>query len=170
MFILDVHAESLAPRLSAVADMLAHYNLSEYEFSARENAPPVHANWKLMLEVGLESYHFPFVHGQTLAANLTGAPNPPPGNGSWTVSVEPRSRPLEVQSTDPAELTKADRSTTFTFGIFPCTVFNIDVDNVVWFTLLPSSTDRTESIFGSAARTAEHVRILGEDKPTTHES
>ncbi len=167
---LDPHADPLAPRLTQVEKILAPYQAPTFEFSAREIAAPVNANWKLMLEVGLESYHFPYVHKSTLAANLGGAPNSPEGNGSWTVSVEPRTRPLEPQAGHPPGLSKEHRATTYTFGIFPCTVFNVDVDNIVWFTLLPVTESQTASIFGTAARTPELIRILGDDQPTSREN
>ena len=167
---LDANAEPLAPRLTQVEAMLAPYEIADFEFSTRETTPSVNANWKLMLEIGLESYHFPYVHSQTLAVNLHGAPDAPAGNGTWTVSVEPRSRPLGPRPNDPARLTDEHRATTYTFGIFPCTVFNIDVDNIVWFTLLPQATDRTRTIFGSAARTDANIRILGEDDTATQQT
>ncbi len=163
---LDEAAEPIGPRLAAVESMLAPYELHSFEYSTRGSTPAVAANWKLMLEVGLESYHFPFVHNETLAPNLSGVPNPPCGNGNWTVSVEPRARSLAPRADDPAALTDAHRSTTYTFGIFPCTVFNIDVDNIVWFTLLPNAADQTAMMFGSAARDRRAVRILGEDEPS----
>ena len=163
---MDPHARPrLAPRLRAVADLVAPYELAKFEFSARGDASECQANWKLMMEIGLESYHFPYVHQQTLAGNLNGAPNPPAGDGAWTVSVEPRSRPLEQQSCHPVGLKDVHRATTYTFGIFPCTVFNVDVDNVVWFTVLPKTNGRTASVFGTAAGSADAVRILGADAP-----
>ena len=163
---LDDAAEPIGPRLAEVESMLAPYDLHSFEYSTRGSSPAVAANWKLMLEVGLESYHFPYVHKETLAPNLRGAPNPPIGNGAWTVSVEPRARPLAPRSDDSPGLDDVHRSTTYTFGIFPCTVFNIDVDNLVWFTLLPEAADRTAMVFGSAARHRGAIRILGADEPT----
>lgn len=163
---LDPESRPISPRLAEVESMLAPFELDSFEYSTRGTASATAANWKLMLEVGLESYHFPYVHQETLAPNLKGAPNPPPGNGTWTVSVEPRARQLEPRRDDPPALTEVHRSTTYTFGIFPCTVFNIDVDNLVWFTLLPRAVDQTAVVFGSAARHRGAIRILGEDEPT----
>jgi hypothetical protein len=72
-----------------------------------------------------------------------------------------------MQDSDPVTLQKQHRGTTFTFGVFPSTVFNVDVDNIVWFTVLPTSAGGSRSIFGTAARSADSVRILGANKPSS---
>ncbi len=164
---LDPQAQPLAPRLTPVTDMIAPYAPEEFKTSFRDDGGRVGANWKLMMEIGLESYHFPFVHESTLAANLRGAPNPPSGTGAWTVSVEPRTKTLAAQPDDPAALSEAHRATTYTFGIFPATVFNIDVDNIVWFSVFPDRADLTSSCFGGASRHAGSMRILGDNKPSS---
>ncbi|MEM7016375.1 MAG: aromatic ring-hydroxylating dioxygenase subunit alpha [Pseudomonadota bacterium] len=165
----DPAAEPLAPQLQAVEDMLQPYAIEQFKYSQISDGGMVAANWKLVVEIGLESYHFPFVHKQTLAANLLGAPNPPAGNGYWTVSVEPRSEPLAPQASDPEALTESHRETTYTYGLFPSTVFNIDVDNLVWFTVLPISPEKSKVIFGSAARSESAIRILGANEASSAE-
>lgn len=158
----DQDADALAPKLDGISAIVSPHRIGEFSFSfVRNNEAVVNANWKLLMEIGLESYHFPFVHRDTLAPRLTGASNPPQGNGSWTVSVEPRKTPLAPRIDDPASLTDHERNTTYTFGVLPNTVFNIDVDNIVWFTVLPKTTESSTVVYGVAARNESCVRPLG---------
>ncbi len=165
---LDQAAPPLAPRLKSVEALIAPYEIDRFEFSFREESSDAATNWKLMMEIGLESYHFQYVHQETLAEDLTGIPGPA-GTGEWTVSVEPRVRPLTAQPSDPAGLNEKQRGTTYTFGIFPAMVFNVDVDNLVWFSVFPKDTALTSSVFGGASRQPENLRRLGADEPSSME-
>jgi len=158
----DKNADAMAPRLEGVEELVRPHRIDEFSFSFMQSSETVvNANWKLMMEIGLESYHFPFVHRDTLAPRLMGAPDAPETNGWWTVSVEPRKHALLPSAEDPESLTDTERSTTFTFGVLPNTVFNIDVDNVVWFSVLPLAPTKSRVIYGVAARNEHCVRPLG---------
>ena len=161
--------DSIGPRLRGIGELTAPHEISQFTFSfVQHNTSIVNANWKLVMEIGLESYHFPFVHRGTLAPRLKGIPGPP-GNGAWTVSVEPRKKPLPERDDEPDSLTASQRETTYTFGIFPNTVFNIDVDNVVWFSVLPIDKNRSKVLYGVAARNKDCVRPLGATEVTSIE-
>lgn len=158
----DKQAEPMAPRLGGVEELVSPHSIDDFAFSFMQTSEvEVNANWKLLMEIGLESYHFPFVHRETLSPRLKGSPDAPPGNGWWTVSVEPRTQRLPPRADEPDSLTDHERNTTYTFGILPNTVFNIDVDNIVWFSVLPIATERSRVIYGVAARNERCVRPLG---------
>ncbi|NKC00644.1 MAG: Rieske 2Fe-2S domain-containing protein [Pseudomonadales bacterium] len=158
----DRNAESLASKLKGVEKLVNPHEIDSFTFSFMQTSERVvNANWKLMMEIGLESYHFPFVHRETLAPRLTGTSDSPAGNGAWTVSTEPRKQPLAPRDDDPSALTDHERNTTYTFGLLPNTVFNIDVDNIVWFSVLPIAPELSSVIYGVAARNEHCVRPLG---------
>lgn len=68
---VGLHADvDTDPGLDDVADALSEYNFAHYRhFETRRF--DLRANWKLVVDVNFEGYHFPYVHGKTLAAFVT---------------------------------------------------------------------------------------------------
>ena len=64
---LNPDAQPLSERLAGIAPRLAEFDMPSYRIAGKLSAPEVwDANWKLILENGMESYHLFQVHKDTL--------------------------------------------------------------------------------------------------------
>lgn len=165
---LDENAKPLAPVLRGIEDIVGAVDLGSFQFSARFGSENVRANWKAMLENGLDGYHVFAVHKQTLATNVERVSSPEGGDG-WSPSCEPRGDRWESYDDDPEALTDHLRETTYTFGIFPTLLVSIDCHSLVYFALFPNEAGETTLHTGAAARTIDRLRPVGGPENTSPE-
>ena len=125
-------AERLGPDLDA-------FGLSGLHLF-RRRTHDVHANWKLVMDAFLESYHVARLHADTIGRFFKD------GVASGD-TVGPHGRSAVGREIDPAALAAADwptlrRAITFTYQIFPGTVVIVSPDYVNVLNLMPRAHDR----------------------------
>ena len=141
---LDADAEPLAPRLAS----LDRY-LDGFRFDRFASEPPVperrwNANWKLILENGMDWCHLFRVHPETLnpiastqnAFNIEGSP-------LFSVTASRQTHSTPKRSDDPPSLGAFERENYLVLSIPPNIVLFVNADIFVWLLVLPQSADRT---------------------------
>lgn len=101
------------------------------------------ANWKLLVEGGLEAYHFQVAHSRTIAPLFT--------DGLFVADrLGPHFRTVLIKRTL-RELDEADESdwsllehANVLYTVFPTAAFIAQTDHVVWVRFRPLAVDRTE--------------------------
>jgi phenylpropionate dioxygenase-like ring-hydroxylating dioxygenase large terminal subunit len=141
---LDIDAEPLAPRLAG----LDRY-VDPFQYDRFESAPPAkekswYANWKLIMENGMDWYHLFQAHPVSLnpiaptqnAFNIEGSP-------SWTVTASRQTHATPVRPDDPPSLGDFEREHYLVLSIPPNIIFFANADGWSWLAVLPQSPDRT---------------------------
>ena len=141
---LDIDAEPLAPRLGG----LDRY-VDPFQYDRFESAPPAkekswNANWKLIMENGMDWYHLFRAHPESLnpiaptqnAFNIEGSP-------SWTVTASRQTHATPVRPDDPPSLGDFEREHYLVLSIPPNIIFFANADGWSWLAVLPQSPDRT---------------------------
>lgn len=159
----DPEATPLAPRLKGLDDILNVYELGDFTWSDRSAGSfgrRTKANWKIIIENSLEGYHIPFVHEESLAPFVSRRQSPP-ATDAWSLSYEPRTTPLPATDQDPTGMNEQDRTNAYTFGIYPCTIINVDCDTLIWFSVLPEGPETSYQGGGIAKRVLNDLRTIG---------
>ncbi len=107
------------------------------------------ANWKLIAEGGLESYHFRHAHRATIAPHFADNLSLYHRFGPHFRTVLPKRQLAEIESLPPERWQLRDH-THMTYALFPSTTLLVQQDHIVWIQALPQAPDRT----------AIHVRTL----------
>ena len=113
-------------------------NLKVVHEETRERA----ANWKILVEGGIESYHFRIAHKDTIGSFF------PDNLSSYRVvgrhirSILPRAR-LDAMMAQPRESWSLRRETNLVYSVFPSAQLLIQEDHVVWVQGLPLAPGRT---------------------------
>ena len=102
------------------------------------------ANWKLIMENGMDWYHLHQVHAKTLdpiaatrnAFNIEGSPY-------WTVTAGRQTHATPKRSDDPPSLGAFERENYFVLTIPPNIAFFANADAWSWLSMLPQSAGRT---------------------------
>jgi phenylpropionate dioxygenase-like ring-hydroxylating dioxygenase large terminal subunit len=157
----DLDAPPLGPRLKELDEILDVYQLSDFSWSQRNGSRSIGANWKLVLENGMEGYHIPYVHEHTLAPYVERKGHIH-GGDYWSMSYEPRTKMMPASPDDPPGLTDKLRGDAYTIGIFPCTFINIDCDAVAWLTVQPDGVDACQLTSGGSRRSGPGFRRIGD--------
>jgi phenylpropionate dioxygenase-like ring-hydroxylating dioxygenase large terminal subunit len=171
----DSDAEPLAPRLAG----LDRY-IDDFRYERFEPGPPMeeecwNANWKLLMENGMDWYHLFRVHPETLdpiaptrhAFNLEGSP-------LWTVTAGRQTHATPTRPDDPPSLGTFERENYLVVSIPPNIVLYANADGWSWLSMLPQRADRTIVCGGgrfskhqdgpAAAEMAKNDRIMEEDR------
>jgi len=168
---IDSHLGGLAADmawLDAAGLKIAHCN---------EWVRPV--NWKILIEGGIEAYHFRIAHRNTIGPFFQDNLSSYQVFGSHLRSVLPRVS-LDEMMEKPKEDWSLRRDTNLVYSIFPTSQFLVQEDHIVWIHEMPMAADQTyvrlltlvpEDFDRSDAEAAEHwwknhditVRTLSED-------
>lgn len=104
------------------------------------------ANWKLLVETFLETYHVPALHPTTVARHFVVQPSLYQPFGPHARFHSLMKSCLAQRSLPEAQWSLIDHGTVEYF-ISPNTVLNYSVDHVAVYRFLPLSVDRTRSVF-----------------------
>jgi phenylpropionate dioxygenase-like ring-hydroxylating dioxygenase large terminal subunit len=100
------------------------------------------ANWKILVEGGLESYHFRVAHRETIADLFLDNLSSYRCFGPHMRSVLPRSNLAELKS-QPEEAWELGRYANVLYTLFPGSQFLVQADHFVWIQGIPLAPDRT---------------------------
>ena len=128
------------------------------------------ANWKILYEGGLESYHFRIAHKDTIGPFFQDTLSSYRMFGRHFRSILPRAR-LDAMRDRPKESWSLRRETNLVYSIFPSSQLLVQEDHIVWIQALPTAPDRTSVRLatlapvdsdpagrGTDAETADHWR------------
>jgi phenylpropionate dioxygenase-like ring-hydroxylating dioxygenase large terminal subunit len=171
----DADAAPLAPRLAG----LDRY-VDPFEYDRFESAPPVeektwNANWKLIMENGMDWYHLFQAHPESLdpiartrdAFNIEGSP-------AWTVTASRLGQATPKRPDDPSSLGDFEREHYLVISVPPNIVFFANADGWGWLSVVPQSADHTLICEGgrfsdhedgpAAAELKSYERVMEEDR------
>lgn len=100
------------------------------------------ANWKILYEGGLESYHFRIAHKDTIGPFFQDNLSSYRMFGRHIRSILPRAR-LDAEMALPEENRSLRRATNLVYSIFPSSQLLVQEDHIVWIQALPLAPDRT---------------------------
>ncbi len=112
------------------------------------------ANWKLLLEGGIEAYHFKVAHRDTIGPHFLDNLSSYEMLGVHMRSVLPRSN-LEVLKDMPKDQWSIRDYTNILYTAFPTNQFLVMQDHVAWVELQPKAHDRTILRLSTLAPRAE---------------
>ncbi len=133
---LDVaaHLGPLADEVAALGGQdMTVFQTDSWEFDA---------NWKLIVEGGLEAYHFRVAHRDTIAPLFLDNLSSYRSFGRHIRSVLPRSNLDELRTLNEAAWSLGDYANVI-YTIFPTTQFLVQSDHIAWIQLEPLAADRT---------------------------
>ncbi|MEM6625494.1 MAG: SRPBCC family protein [Pseudomonadota bacterium] len=157
----------VTPSLNAHTDLDAHFgDLSddlaalgiEDMFVAQEDIQIREANWKILVEGGIEAYHFKVAHRTTIGPHFE-------DNLSSYRAFDPHLRSI-LPRTSLAKLTESSRETwrlrdhaQVLYSLFPTTQLLVQQDHLAWIEATPLSPSRTRMRLVTLA-----PKALAEDK------
>ncbi len=100
------------------------------------------ANWKLIAEGGLESYHFRHAHRTTIAPHFYDNLSLYHRFGSHFRSVLPKRQLTDLDNVPQANWKLRDH-VHMTYALFPSTTLLVQQDHIVWIQAIPQAIDRT---------------------------
>ena len=100
------------------------------------------ANWKILYEGGLESYHFRIAHKDTIGPFFQDNLSSYRMFGRHIRSILPRAR-LDAEMALPEKSRSLRRATNLVYSIFPSCQLLVQEDHIVWIQALPAAPDRT---------------------------
>ena len=102
-----------------------------------------HCNWKILVEGGIEAYHFRVAHRKTIASLFNDNLSSYQCFGPHMQSVLPRSSIDELPNRERSEWRIRDHANVL-LNVFPNTSLLVQSDHVVWITMNPVAVDRSE--------------------------
>ena len=150
---LDRNAEPLAPRIAALSELTAAYQLDAMSTGAIDDSVWA-GNWKLTMENALDSYHHMGLHEKSLQADMPGLGTEFQGDyGTWAHHHTPFSERFasEVAQTVPqstAKLRPADRTKMNVFYIYPSFVMPLLPLYANWLSIMPVDLGETRVLTG----------------------
>jgi phenylpropionate dioxygenase-like ring-hydroxylating dioxygenase large terminal subunit len=171
----DANAEPLSPRLAGLDRYVDNFRFDRFESTPPMKMESWNANWKLIMENGMDWYHLFRVHPESLdpiastrnAFNIEGSP-------LWTVSASRQTHATPKRPDDPPSLGTFEREYYLVLSIPPNIIFFANADGWSWLSMLPQSADRTLVWGGgriskhpdgpAAAEMKNNDRIMQEDR------
>lgn len=99
-------------------------------------------NWKVLIEGGIESYHFKIAHKNTIGPYFQDNLSSYQLIGKHLRSVLPRTALDELQ-TQSRDLWSIRTHTNIIYSVFPSSQLLVQEDHIVWIQTIPLSPDRT---------------------------
>jgi choline monooxygenase len=144
----DPKAAPLAPRLEPLGSLIEPYHLERMQ-TLHKGREIWDANWKILAENFLESYHIDMVHAKTLAPlvpheTLKMVPDGP-GFAFHTFRwADPAMVDLDPSiGVENKSLTEEQRRTVYVGGVFPNHMFTVAYDQITWMRGQPIAVDKT---------------------------
>ncbi|MCZ6831145.1 MAG: aromatic ring-hydroxylating dioxygenase subunit alpha [Gammaproteobacteria bacterium] len=161
---LSAEPAPLAPRLGSLEELVGDTRMDQFAWSFRVPEKSLRANWKIMVENGMDGYHVAYVHPKTLGTNIQRIDSPW-GDGQWNTSCERRNEPWPEHADDPQGLSELNRINTYTIGVFPLLLFSLDCHCLIWYSIFPVSADECVVRAGVAARSPDKLCSVGSPEP-----
>lgn len=116
-------------------------NLENHRVAVMETLD-INANWKVLMEGGLESYHFRIAHKQTIGPHFPDNLSTYRQFGPHMRSVLPRNAMPELGDT-PEENWNLRQDANLVYTVVPNTQMLVQQDHFMWFHIEPVSVDKT---------------------------
>ena len=100
------------------------------------------ANWKILVEGGIESYHFRIAHKDSIGPYFQDSLSSYRFLGRHIRTILPRTR-LDAMMGEPKHSWSLRRAANLVYTVFPSTQLLVQEDHVVWVQALPLAPDRT---------------------------
>lgn len=152
---IDPQAEPLAPRLEPLGSMIEPFHMARMQ-TLHRGREIWNANWKILTENFLESYHIDMVHAQTLAPLVPHDTLKMVEDGPGYAFHTFRWSDAAMVALDPAigvenpDLTEEQRRTVYVGGVFPNHLFTVAYDQFTWMRAQPLDVDRSLVDWGVA--------------------
>jgi phenylpropionate dioxygenase-like ring-hydroxylating dioxygenase large terminal subunit len=128
--------------LAEAGDELADFGFAGYRRVARWTSAWT-ANWKLLADTFLETYHVPALHPTTVGRHFVVAPSAFDPLGP-NLRFHSLMRSLTGLRDQPEEAWRLLPHGTVEYVVVPSTILNFSVDHLALYRLLPRAVDRTE--------------------------
>jgi phenylpropionate dioxygenase-like ring-hydroxylating dioxygenase large terminal subunit len=128
--------------LAEAGDEIADFGFDGYRRVARWTSAWA-ANWKLLADTFLETYHVPALHPTTVARHFVVAPSAFDALGP-NLRFHSLMRSLAELRDQPEEEWRLLPHGTVEYVVVPATILNFSVDHLALYRLLPVAVDRTE--------------------------
>lgn len=145
---IDQDAAPISESLKPITEALKPYHVERMSTLAR-GREVWHANWKLMVENFLESYHLEMTHAATLSPFF---PSDTQQSAVESDRFSVHTLKLEEEGVLPLDdaiaipnpdLTEADKRKLYVGTIFPSMLFTVAYDQISWIRLQPLAVDKT---------------------------
>ncbi|WP_164658069.1 aromatic ring-hydroxylating dioxygenase subunit alpha [Tropicibacter sp. Alg240-R139] len=127
--------------LGPVSDDLGWLDLANHKIAV-ETTIEVKANWKVLVEGGIEAYHFRVAHAKTIAPFFPDNLSTYCCFGPHIRTVLPRTTMPDLANTPEAEW-QIRRDSNVVYTVIPTTQFLVQQDHVVWINAQPRAQDHT---------------------------
>ena len=125
-----------------IDDLLGWLSLQDYRVAATTSWT-YGANWKILIEGGLEAYHFKVAHRQTIGPHFIDNLSSYQAFGTHLRSILPRET-LSALADQPRESWSLRDHANILYTIFPCNQFLVMQDHIAWLNFSPLSESQTE--------------------------
>ncbi len=137
----QVSSKQIKAQLASLDADLSMLELSAHRI-ALESTFEVAANWKLLVEGGIEAYHFHVVHRKTIRPYFPDNLSSYQMLGTNMRSILPRNSLLKLRD-KPQDEWNLRENANIIYSIFPGTQLLAQQDHVVWIQFEPLAVDRT---------------------------
>ncbi|WP_033074409.1 aromatic ring-hydroxylating oxygenase subunit alpha [Sphingopyxis sp. MWB1] len=124
-----------------LADELTELNMADMHI-AMEDELDCAANWKIIIEGGIESYHFRTAHRATIAPYFEDNLSTYQCFGPHIRSILPRTSMAELAMNSRGQWRLRDHANLI-YTLFPTTQFLVQQDHVIWISSQPVAPNRT---------------------------
>ena len=138
----ETTAEHIEESLALLEGDLNWLDLPDLEVAA-ETTLDIHANWKLLVEGGLEAYHFKVAHRDTIAPYFNDNQSTYELLGDHIRSVLMRTSFAKLAATAKPEWRLRDHANLL-YTLLPTSQLLVQQDHVVWIKSTPAAADRTQ--------------------------
>lgn len=133
--------------LGGMADEIAALDAGGHVIFASDTLD-VAANWKLLVEGGLEAYHFRVAHRNTIAPLFLDTLSSYQCFGPHIRSIVPRSTLPDLRERPRSEWSLTEHANVL-YSLFPGSQFLVQEDHFVWIQGMPLGADRTRLVLST---------------------